>query len=119
MLPVADLERSLAFYARWFGLVEVRRIPFPDIPRTLVFLAQPDAGPAAMQIELWHEPGQTHAPSAGHVGIGVRELHTLVAALAADGVTVLRPPAALRPGGRLIAMIRDPDGHELELLADD
>lgn len=128
MLRVSDLERSLAFYARWFALVEVRRIHFPEIPRTLVFLGHAGADPAAMQLELWyepsadapgHEPARTHEPARGHVGLGVRDIHGLVAALGAAGVEIRRSPAALRPGGRIIAMIGDPDGHELELLADD
>lgn len=127
MLRVRDLERSLAFYARWFDLVEQRRIHFPEIPRTLVFLGNRNADAAAMQLELWFEPGaaidmappQSTAARAGHVGIGVRDIHGLVAALGAAGVPVHRLPAALRPGGRVIAMIDDPDGHELELLADD
>lgn len=127
MLPVSDLERSLAFYARWFDLVEQRRIHFPEIPRTLVFLANRGADAVAMQLELWHEPLATtgavpsHSSVAlsGHIGIGVRDILGLVAALRVAGVSVLRAPAALRPGGRVIAMIQDPDGHELELLADD
>ena len=28
-------------------------------------------------------------------------------------------PAPLRPGGRAIAMLEDPEGHEVELLASD
>ncbi len=135
MLPVADLERSLVFYRRHFGLVEIRRIAFPEIPRTLVFLGHPAAGPAAMQLELWHEPaagGPTPSPAEsphggplqaassnalrGHVGIAISGLDAFYAGLVSAGVTTLRAPAALRPGGRRIAMIADPDGHELELL---
>jgi catechol 2,3-dioxygenase-like lactoylglutathione lyase family enzyme len=77
-----------------------------------------------MQIELWHEPADHGAQAAreahgGHVGIGVRRLQDCVAQLAAQGVPVRRPPGPMRPGGRLIALVEDPDGHEVELLATD
>ena len=119
MLRVADLDRSLAFYAEHFGLREIRRLHFPDIPRTLVFIGHPGASPATMQLELWHEPGQPCAPEGpqGHVGIAVHDIDAFVARLADRGVKVLQAVGALRPGGRRLALIADPDGHELELLA--
>ncbi len=136
MLPVADLGRSLEFYSEHFGLTEIRRISFPEIPRTLVFIGSAEAGAAAMQLELWHEPGAADcqqttdvrvagsaAPTGsgehrrGHIGIAVVGIDAFVSQLAAHGVKVLQPPAELRPGGRRIAMIADPDGHEIELLA--
>jgi lactoylglutathione lyase len=119
MLRVSDLERSLAFYSRHFGLREQRRIAFPEIPRTLVFLAAAGDDGQGMQLELWHE----HAlpvgavSTNGHLGIGVHDIDTFVANLSELGVPVHQTPRALRPGGRRIALIADPDGHELELLA--
>ena len=59
------------------------------------------------------------SPRAGHVGIGVRDIVGCVAKLAAAGIEIFKDPAPVRPGGRVIAMIRDPDGHEIELLASD
>lgn len=119
MLRVADLERSLAFYAMHFGLQEIRRLHFADVPRTLVFIGMPQASTEAMQIELWHEPGQPTAPQGpqGHIGIAVHDIDGFVAQLATRGVKVLQPVGALRPGGRRLAIVADPDGHEIELLA--
>ncbi|MBU3672204.1 MAG: lactoylglutathione lyase [Sinobacteraceae bacterium] len=119
MLRVSDLQRSLDFYERHFGLREQRRIAFPEIPRTLVFLGANGDDGAGMQLELWHEPiGPVEAVSHnGHLGIGVHQIDEFVATLAAQGVPVRQSPRALRPGGRRLAIITDPDGHELELLA--
>lgn len=125
MLRVRDLPRALDFYCGVLGLRELRRIVFETEGRTLVFLGMSDdlaAGPGGMQIELWHESDGLaieHPQHAGHVGIGVRDIAGCVATLAAAGVEVLKEPAPVRPGGRVIAMIRDPDGHEIELLASD
>jgi catechol 2,3-dioxygenase-like lactoylglutathione lyase family enzyme len=95
MLPVADLGRSLEFYREHFGLTEIRRISFPEIPRTLVFMASTEAGAAAMQLELWHEPGVWSGGSAapdhagtrlhGHIGIAVAGIDAFVARLATRG----------------------------------
>lgn len=123
MLRVHDLPRALSFYCDVLGLREIRRIVFEQEGRTLVFLGMTNADGTprdGMQIELWHEGDGVqieHLSRAGHVGIGVRDIDTCVARLAAAGVEILKMPAPVRPGGRVIAMIRDPDGHEIELLA--
>lgn len=117
MLPVSDLERSLTFYAEFFGFHEIRRIELEQPSRTLVFIGAASADPGAMQLELWHEPGQSVRPISGHVGIGVKDIAERLAQLRAAGVPVLQEAAALRPGGRIIALITDPDGHEIELLS--
>lgn len=125
MLHVRDLPRALGFYCDVLGLRELRRIVFETEGRTLVFLGMPDeiaGGSGGMQIELWHERDGLaieHPQRAGHVGIGVRDIVGCVATLAAAGIEILKNPAPVRPGGRVIAMIRDPDGHEIELLASD
>ena len=128
MLPVSDLARSLAFYREHFLLVELRRIELTTPLRTLVFVgAESGSGSdgSAMQLELWHEPARNHnlstvAPAEsslrGHIGIAVSGIDACIDRLATAGVQVLQRPAALRPGGRRLAMITDPDGHEIELL---
>lgn len=128
MLPVSDLARSLAFYREHFSLVELRRIELTTPMRTLVFIGAEDGSGgdgSAMQLELWHEPARNHnlstvAPAEsslrGHIGIAVSGIDACIDRLATAGVQVLQRPAALRPGGRRLAMITDPDGHEIELL---
>ncbi len=122
MVAVSDLDRSMEFYCALLGMREIRRIEVPERGLTMVFLGYADAPAGAMQLELWHEPAVPPATPAGHashVGIGVRDLPGCVAALATRGVRVLREPGPMRPGGRAIAIVSDPDGHEVELLATD
>ncbi len=121
MLRVHDLPGMLDFYCAVLGMRELRRIEMPELRRTLVFIGFGSA-PSDPQVELWHDwdTAGTSVPreaSAGHLGIGVRDIEQCVRALAAAGVRVTREPAPLRPGGRVIAMIEDPEGHEIELLA--
>lgn len=125
MLRVRDLPKMLAFYCEVLGMREIRRIEMPELRRTLVFAGY-GSHPAEAQIEFWHDWDEAgSAPPAGHgahethLGIGVRDIHGCVRALAARGVRITREPAPIRAGGRVIALLEDPEGHEVELLAAD
>lgn len=121
MLRVHDLTRMLGFYCDVLGMRELRRLEMPELRRTLVFLGYGRTRDEA-QLEFWHDWDTAGMPvpldaAAGHLGIGVSDINHCVRDLAAQGVPVRRAPAPLRPGGRIIAMIEDPEGHEVELLS--
>lgn len=120
MLPVHDLEAMLGFYCGLLGMHEIRRIEFPAERYSLVFIGY-ETAPEAPEVEFRHDWDANAARPApvreGHLGIGVRDIESAVATLAARGVPIRRPPGAMRPGGRVIALIEDPEGNEVELLA--
>jgi lactoylglutathione lyase len=121
MLAVRDLDAMLGFYCGMLGMHEIRRIEFPAERYTLVFIGF-DGTPDAPQVEFRHDwgapPPAAPAPRwHGHLGIGVRDIDIACASLAARGVPIRRAPAPMRPGGRVIALIEDPEGNEVELLA--
>lgn len=125
MLSVRRLEPMLAFYCGLLGMREIRRIEFAGEGYTLVFIGF-DTAPDAPQVELrhdWAAPAALPAAESmgsrwtGHLGIGVHDIETACAQLAARGVPIRRAPGAMRPGGRVIALIEDPEGNEVELLA--
>lgn len=125
MIRVRDLPRMLAFYCEVLGMREIRRIEMPELRRTLVFAGY-GGHPSEAQVEFWHDwddarstPPVPTAAHESHLGIGVRDIHGCVRALAARGVRITREPAPIRAGGRVIAMLEDPEGHEVELLAAD
>jgi len=122
MLRVRDLPLMLDFYCNLLGMRELRRLEFPEARYSLIFVGYGETRDAP-QIELWHMWDRTvpYGPDEafGHVGIGVTDIAQVCARLRAAGVPVLREPAPMRPGGRVIALIRDPEGHEVELLAAD
>ncbi len=121
MLRVHDLPGMLHFYCKVLGMRELRRIEMPEQRRTLVFIGYGGA-PSEPQVEFWHDWDSAGQPvpreaSPGHLGIGVRDIERCVRELASLGVPIRREPAPVRDGGRVIAMIEDPEGHEIELLA--
>jgi len=120
MVRVSNLEQSLDFYCRVFGMREVRRTDNPQGRFTLVFLAAPDDeahGAGANKAPLL-ELTYNYDPEAygegrnfGHLAFEVDDIYATCARLAAEGVTINRPPR----DGRM-AFVRSPDNISIELL---
>jgi lactoylglutathione lyase len=111
MLRISDPEASLRFFGL-LGLREVRRIDNEAGRYTLYFLAAP--GDESAQIELthnWDETGYGGGRNFGHVAYAVADVQAMCDHLAANGVTINRPPR----DGRM-AFVRSPDGISVELL---
>jgi len=119
MLPVADIERSIAFYTGALGMkVMGRRVR----EARQVEVAHVGYGDRATQpsIELTmgigHNATGAARPTGTHVAIHVSDLRRLSAALEKAGARFLQPTGETTPGSRnLKAWIADPDGHEIEL----
>ncbi|MGD9597219.1 MAG: VOC family protein [Steroidobacteraceae bacterium] len=112
MVRVTDLDASLRFYCGGLGLVEMRRKDHPQGRYTLVFLAAP--GDEDAQVELthnWDPEVYTGGRNFGHLAYAVDDIYAACARLAAQGVTINRPP---RDGH--MAFVRSPDGISIELL---
>jgi lactoylglutathione lyase len=113
---VADLDRSLNFYTRLLGMVVLERSEHKKHQTVQVNLGYgKDA--FGMVLELVHRSKGSEDPSArgafGHIVIGVNGVATLCDQLAAEGVSIPRPP---RSGETIVACIEDPDGHRIELI---
>jgi lactoylglutathione lyase len=119
MIRVTDLEASLDFFVRKFGLVETRRINNEKGRYTLVFLAAPDdVGHAkatqAPLLELthnWDPEVYSGGRNFGHLAYRVDNIYATCEKLQKAGVTINRPP---RDGN--MAFVRSPDNISIELL---
>ncbi len=113
MIRVRDLDASLKFYCEGLGLREVRRMENAAGKFTLVFLAAPESPEA--EIELTFNWGSDEdygsARNFGHLAFRVDDIHATCAHLAAQGITINRPP---RDGH--MAFVRSPDLVSVELL---
>jgi lactoylglutathione lyase len=118
MLPVADLDRSVAFYTRLLGMKvqdrhasEARKVEVG-----LVGYGEKASAPFLELIKDTSENAPTRVTSANiHIGIDTSDLRKLCEVLEIEGVTFIRPLKQRSDGMGLSAWIRDPDGHELEL----
>ena len=113
MLRVADLDRTMAFFAL-LGLRETRRIDNDQGRFTLVFMAAPGQEECPVELTFnWDGDAGLPADSRhfGHLAYGVENIYDTCAHLMANGVTINRPPR----DGRM-AFVRSPDNASVELL---
>lgn len=118
MLPVANLDRSVAFYTRLLGM-KVKERHASEARKVEVGLVGCGDEARAPFLELIQDisenaPAQV-SPANVHVGIDTSDLRKLCAILEKEGVAFIRPLKQRSDGMGLSAWIRDPDGHELEL----
>jgi lactoylglutathione lyase len=118
MLPVADLDRSIAFYTRLLGM-KVKERHASEARKVEVGLIGYGDKASAPFLELIQDtsaraPAQV-TPANIHVGIDTSDLRRLCNILEKEGVAFIRPFKERSDGMGFSAWIRDPDGHELEL----
>lgn len=115
VLYVADVERSLCFYERAFGLTRRfvdDRLVYAELETGTTTLALTQRafaeGNACRTLSIDSDPPPTEiAFTVEDVGDGVES------AIAAGGALVRSP--ALRYWGQTVAYVRDPDGYLLQL----
>ena len=118
MLPVADLDRSIAFYTRLLGMKlndrhasEARKVEVG-----LLGYGQQASAPFLELIQDISEKAPAQViPANIHIGIDTSDLRKLCAIMEKESVTFIRPLKQRSDGMGLSAWIRDPDGHEIEL----
>lgn len=118
MLPVADLDRSVAFYTRLLGmkLKERHASEARKVEVGLVGYGDEASAPFLELIKDTREGAPKQVmPANIHVGIDTSDLPKLCSILEKEGVTFIRPFKQRSDGMGFSAWIRDPDGHELEL----
>jgi len=119
MVRVKNLDASLDFYCKKFGLVEVRRMENQAGRYTLVFLAAPEDAKASeidksKLLELtynWDTEAYDGGRNFGHLAYEVDDIYGLCERLMKAGITINRPP---RDGH--MAFVRSPDNISIEIL---
>ena len=113
-LRVADLDRSLAFYAA-VGYEVVGRVPETPIGE-LVMIKLP--GDEFVTIELVHDASRAFDAGNGlnHFVVKVESMDATVATLTARGVDVEAPSSPDDSGDFWTAWAVDPDGNRIELV---
>ena len=108
-LPVRSLAASIAFYARYAGMQPVHQRPgvawVSDRTRPFAVVLIETTGRIDPLLPM------------AHLGVGVatRDEVDRLAALARDAQCLLREPQDSGPPVGYWALIRDPDGHTLEV----
>src|SRR3989338_2521838 len=118
MLPVRDLDRTIDFYTRLFGMDVMRLRGQPDQNMRVAYLGygSEDDGPAFELIQSGAADEHAKmAPWAGHVALFVSDLRKLCETLKKEGGTFVTEIQPVRPGSRdLVAFIQVLDASSLE-----
>ena len=121
MLRVKNLEKSIDFYTRLFGMTVFRRRDVEGGKYSVAFLGYGDENndPAIELTYNWgHDNGYDIGNGYGHIAIGVPDIYGLCDSLEREGVEIPRPAGPLKHGGpnaSVIAFVKDPDGYLIEL----
>jgi lactoylglutathione lyase len=118
MLRVGDLDRSIVFYSKAFGMKELRRRDVPDGKYTLAFVGFGDEEHNTV-IELTYNYGVDKyelGNQFGHLAIGVPDVAAACEIAANAGGTITRPAGPVKFGTTIIAFVKDPDGYMIELV---
>ena len=123
MLRVGDLQRSIDFYTRHFGMTLRRTTDRPEQQYTLAFLGygadSRDAEVGEAEIELTYNYGVSDyelGTAFGHLAIGVPDVAAVCDSVRAAGGKVTREPGPVKGGSSVIAFVQDPDGYKVELI---
>jgi lactoylglutathione lyase len=118
MIRVLDLNKSIEFYEKAFGMSLVRKNDFPEGKFTLAFLAFDDR--PDVTIELTHNWDQQevyqHGNGFGHIALGVDDISKSCNEIKSLGYKVCREPGPMKHGTTVIAFVQDPDGYMIELI---
>jgi lactoylglutathione lyase len=118
MLRVGDLQRSVDFYSRAFGMKEIRRRDVPAGKYTLAFVGFGEEEDNTL-IELTYNYGVEKyelGGAFGHLAVGVPDVAAACEQAAAAGGTITRPAGPVQHGTTIIAFVKDPDGYSIELV---
>lgn len=117
MIRVYDLERSIDFYERAFGLGIAERLDFDDF--SLVYLRNDEND---FEIELTWNQGQdapySHGDGYGHVAVVVDNLAAEHARFEREGLNPNDVKEFHRDNALLARFffVQDPDGYKIEVL---
>ena len=117
MMRVEDLDASLDWYTTHLGYEEKGRWEADTF--TNVFLGPEDVHAEGALLELtYNHDGRTydHGDAWGHIAVRVEDVYDAYAGLMDEGVEDYRDPDSC---GGSYAFVRDPDGHEVELVERD
>ncbi len=119
MLRVFDLEKSIDFYTKAFGMKLLRKTDFEGGRFTLAFVGWGDEAHDTV-IELTHNWDQKEpydlGSAYGHIAIAVPDAYKACEVLEKAGAKITRPAGPMKHGTTVIAFLEDPDGYKIELV---
>ncbi|PPR29087.1 MAG: Lactoylglutathione lyase [Alphaproteobacteria bacterium MarineAlpha9_Bin1] len=119
MMRVNDLDESINFYSKMFGMQLLRKSDYPDGKFTLAFLGYGNEENNTV-LELtynWDQKEKYKLGNAwGHIAIGVENIYDFCEELEKNNIVITRKPGPMKHGNTVIAFLEDPNGYQIELI---
>ena len=117
----SNMKRSIEFYTKLLGLKIVRRMEIAQTNSELVFLQDPEAKAATLELTFYRDQKKFVQADYedrlfDHLAFEVKDMNKTVSAMRNAGVTITDEPYRLSPIGSLLAFVEDPDGTLIELI---
>jgi len=114
-LNVANLDEARSFWETAFGFARTGGYELPEFKEDILALpGQGESGPQLMLVQSLPARDVSVGPGHGPVGLMVVDIAASFAhALAAGAVSLMEP---VDVGGVMVAMLKAPQGHEIELV---
>jgi lactoylglutathione lyase len=115
-IAVSDLDKSVDFYSRAFGLVQLMKFSLPDMNEVILgFEGSRSAALVLMHYTDGIERNVTNLPI--KVVFYVLDPVAVADAIRAEGLEIVREPTPVKEmGDAVVGFAKDPDGYTLELL---
>lgn len=114
-LHVEDLEEATAFWQAAFGFAVTGSYDVEAFRENILALpGQAESGPQLMLVEPKPRGPQPVGPGHGPVGLMVVDMAASWEHALASGAAAVMPPTDV--GGVIVALLRAPQGHEIELV---
>ena len=118
MLRVNDLDESINFYEKFFGMKLLRKHEFPEGKFSLAFIGFGNEKNDAV-IELsynWDTKNYDHGTAFGHIALEVEDAYLKCDEIKSLGGKVIREAGPMMHGSTVIAFVEDPNGYKIELI---
>ena len=119
MIRVNDLDETITFYQKIFGMQLQKKTENKEYKYTLAFLGFTDDENSETVIELtynWDQSGYDHGNAFGHLCFKVDDVYKACDRIKEMGGKVTREPGPVKGGSTVIAFIEDPNGYKIELI---
>lgn len=120
-IRVSNMERSIDFYTKFFGLKLLNRREIPQNNAEIAFLQDPEGKGARLELTFFRNQKKfTQAEYENrlfdHLAFDIKNMDETISLMRREKVTITDEPFRLSATGNLIAFVEDPDGTLIELI---
>jgi len=120
-IRVSNMERSIDFYTKFFGLKLLSRREIPQNNAEIAFLQDPEGKGARLELTFFRNQkkfiqAEYEDRLFDHLAFDIKNMDETISLMRREKVTITDEPFRLSATGNLIAFVEDPDGTLIELI---